>query len=50
VNLACLRALVHHDDAGHEVACDEGAEKAVAAADAPGWTVVSIKEGFPKAF
>ncbi len=38
--------LVHHDDADREFAYDEGAEKALAAAEARGWTVVSMKEDF----
>ena len=42
--------LVHHDDAEREFAYDEGAEKALAAAKARGWTVVSVKEDFRTVF
>ena len=42
--------LVHHDDAEREFAYDEGAEKALAAAEANGWTVVSMKEDFRTVF
>jgi phosphoserine phosphatase len=42
--------LVHHDDSEREFAYDAGAEKALAAADARGWTVVSMKEDFAKVF
>ena len=42
--------LVHHDDAEREFAYDEGAEKALAAAKAHGWTVVSMKEDFRTVF
>ncbi len=42
--------LVHHDDAEREFAYDEGAEKALAAAKANGWTVVSMKEDFRTVF
>ena len=42
--------LVHHDDAEREFAYDEGAEKALAAAKAQGWTVVSVREDFNTVF
>ncbi|MEI6451435.1 MAG: HAD family hydrolase [Actinomycetes bacterium] len=42
--------LVHHDDAEREFAYDEGAEKALAAAKARGWTVASVKEDFRSVF
>ena len=42
--------LVHHDDAKREFAYDEGAEKALAAAKARGWTMVSMKEDFRTVF
>ena len=42
--------LVHHDDGDREFAYDEGAEKALAAAQADGWTVVSMKEDFKTVF
>jgi phosphoserine phosphatase len=42
--------LVHHDDAEREFAYDAGAEKALAAAKAQGWTVVSVKEDFKTVF
>ena len=42
--------LVHHDDAERESAYDQGAEQALAAAAAGGWTVVSVKEDFRTVF
>ena len=42
--------LVHHDDAEREFAYDTGAEKALAAARARGWTVISVKEDFGTVF
>ena len=42
--------LLHHDDAEREFAYDEGAEQALAAAAARGWTVVSMKEDFATVF
>jgi phosphoserine phosphatase len=42
--------LVHHDDAEREFAYDAGAEKALTAAEANGWTVVSVKEVFMPVF
>ncbi len=42
--------LVHHDDAEREFAYDQGAEKALAAAEACGWSVVSMKEDFGTVF
>ncbi len=50
--LECARfaLLLHHDDAEREFAYDDGAEKALAAAGARGWTVVSMKEDFARVF
>lgn len=42
--------LVHHDDAEREFAYDAGAERALSAASAHGWTVVSMKEDFATVF
>lgn len=42
--------LLHHDDGEREFAYDEGAEHALAAAKARGWTVVSMKEDFKTVF
>jgi len=42
--------LLHHDDAEREFAYDEGAQKALAAAKAHGWTVVSIRADFKTVF
>jgi phosphoserine phosphatase len=42
--------LLHHDDAEREFAYDEGAERALAAARARRWTVVSMKEDFAMVF
>jgi phosphoserine phosphatase len=42
--------LVRHDDAEREFLYDSGAEKALAAAEARGWTVVSMKEDFKTVF
>ena len=42
--------LLHHDDAEREFAYDDGAERALAAAAARGWTVVSMKEDFAMVF
>ena len=42
--------LVHHDDADREFAYDEGAEAALAAAKANGWTVASMREDFGTIF
>ena len=42
--------LVHHDDSEREFAYDKGAEKALAAAKARGWTVVSMKADFATVF
>ena len=42
--------LLHHDDGDREFAYDEGAESALAAAAARGWTVVSMKEDFRTVF
>jgi len=45
-----LRLLVLHDDAEREFAYTGGAEKALAAADKHGWTVVSMKDDFATVF
>lgn len=42
--------LIHHDDAHREFAYEGGAEEALAAARAHGWTVVSVKEDFKTVF
>jgi phosphoserine phosphatase len=42
--------LIHHDDDEREFAYDTGAEKALAAADQHGWTVVSMKHDFATVF
>jgi phosphoserine phosphatase len=42
--------LLHHDDAEREFAYDDGAVKALAAAKAHGWTVVSIRTDFKTVF
>jgi phosphoglycolate phosphatase-like HAD superfamily hydrolase len=42
--------LVHHDDAEREFAYDTGAEQALAAAAADGWTVASMKDDFRTVF
>ncbi len=42
--------LVNHDDADREFAYTQGAEKAMAAAAAHGWTVVSVKDDFATVF
>jgi len=42
--------LVRHDDAEREFAYDDGAEHALAAAKARGWTIVSMKEDFKAVF
>ena len=50
--LECARfaLLLDHDDAAREFAYDEGAEQALVAAAARGWTVVSMKEDFSRVF
>jgi len=45
-----LRLLVLHDDTAREFAYTSGAEKALAAADERGWTVVSMKDDFATVF
>lgn len=42
--------LVHHDDAEREFAYDEGADAALAAARAGGWTVASMRSDFVTIF
>lgn len=50
--LECARfgLLVRHDDAERETAYDTGSERALAAAEARGWTVVSMKRDFATVF
>jgi phosphoglycolate phosphatase-like HAD superfamily hydrolase len=45
-----LRLLVNHDDADREFAYAEGAERALAQADAEGWTVVSMRHDWATVF
>jgi phosphoglycolate phosphatase-like HAD superfamily hydrolase len=45
-----LRLLVFHDDAEREFDYTDGAEQALAKADANGWTVVSIKNDWATVF
>jgi hypothetical protein len=45
-----LRLLVLHDDPEREFAYTAGAERALAAAGAAGWTVVSIKNDWATVF
>jgi phosphoserine phosphatase len=47
---ARLPLLIHHDDAKREFAYDAGAEKALAAANDHGWTIVSMKQDFATVF
>ncbi len=42
--------VIRHDDAEREYAYDSGAELVLAAAEAHGWTVVSMKRDFAKVF
>jgi phosphoserine phosphatase len=42
--------LLHHDDPEREFAYEEGAKRALAAAQARGWTVVSMREDFRMVF
>jgi phosphoserine phosphatase len=50
--LECARLglLIRHDDAERETAYDTGSERALAAAEARGWTVVSMKRDFATVF
>ena len=50
--LECARfgLLVRHDDAERETAYDTGSERALAAAETRGWTVVSMKRDFATIF
>jgi len=50
LELARFGLLVRHDDAEREFAYDAGAERAFAAAEANGWTVVSMKNDFVTVF
>jgi hypothetical protein len=50
LELAQLGILLHHDDAEREYAYDAGAEKALEAAVAAGWVVVSMKDDFATVF
>ncbi|SDC60034.1 HAD family hydrolase [Rhodococcus tukisamuensis] len=45
-----LRLLVHHDDAEREFAYDAGAEDALKAAAAKGWTTVSVRDDWDTVF
>jgi phosphoserine phosphatase len=45
-----LRMLVRHDDAEREFDATDGAEDALARADADGWTVVSVKDDWASVF
>jgi phosphoserine phosphatase len=45
-----LRVLVRHDDAEREFDATDGAEDALARADADGWTVVSVKDDWASVF
>jgi hypothetical protein len=45
-----LRLLVNHDDAEREFAYTAGAERALEAAAAEGWTVVSVKDDWAAVF
>jgi hypothetical protein len=47
---ARLALLVHRDDDEREFAYDVGAEKALAAANDHGWTIVSTKQDFATVF
>jgi len=47
---ATLRLLVLHDDDEREFAYTGGAEKALAAADSSGWTVISMKNDWATVF
>ena len=47
---AALRLLLLHDDPAREFAYTAGAEKALEAARAPGWTVVSMKDDWNAMF
>ena len=47
---ARLRLLVHHDDATREFAYDTGTEHALEAAQAQGWTVVSMRDDWSTVF
>ena len=50
LEMARFGLLLHHDDAEREFAYDGGAEKALAAAKAHKWTVVSVREDFKRVF
>jgi hypothetical protein len=45
-----LRLLIVHDDADREFDYDAGAEKALSAVEAHGWTTISIKNDWRKVF
>jgi hypothetical protein len=50
--LTCARfaLLINHDDADREFAYTKAAEKARVNADELGWTVVSMRNGWPTVF
>jgi phosphoserine phosphatase len=50
LELARFGILLHHDDAEREYAYDAGAEKALEAAAAAGWVVVSMRRDFATVF
>ncbi len=50
IESARFALLLHHDDAEREFAYDDGAERALAEAEARGWTVVSMKGDFKTVF
>jgi hypothetical protein len=45
-----LRLLVNHDDPDREFGYTAGAEKALEAAGAQGWTVISVKDDWSTVF
>jgi hypothetical protein len=49
-NRPALRLLVLHDDADREFDYMAGAERALEAAKAPGWSVVSVKNDWATVF
>jgi phosphoglycolate phosphatase-like HAD superfamily hydrolase len=49
-SLPVLRLLVNHDDADREFAYDAGAEKIISAAQANGWTTISMQNDWQEVF
>jgi hypothetical protein len=45
-----LRLLLLHDDAEREFAYTAGAERALQAAEQPGWMIVSMRNDFQQVF